>query len=128
MTEWKPLVGQPIERVEDLRLLRGKGRYVDDIDREGQLHAAILRSPVAHATLGEIDVDEALALEGIHAVLTAADIGVPPPRITIRLIPNPAFETFRQPVIATGKVRYVGRSEEHKSEHQSLMRKSYAVF
>ena len=49
------LVGQPIQRIEDLRLLRGEGRYVDDIHREGMLHAAILRSSVAHGILRDID-------------------------------------------------------------------------
>jgi len=49
------LVGSPMERVEDLRFLRGKGEYVDDITRPGLLHAVILRSQVAHGHIGSID-------------------------------------------------------------------------
>jgi carbon-monoxide dehydrogenase large subunit len=108
MSARQPLVGQPIERVEDFRLLRGKGRYVDDIHREGMLHAAILRSSVAHGIIRGIDVAAARALPGVHAVLTAEDIGLPVPLIPVRLFPNPDMEPFRQPVIATGKVRFVG--------------------
>ena len=55
------LIGSPIERIEDLRLLRGRGRYVDDLTRAGVLHAAILRSPVAHGLIRSIDVSAALA-------------------------------------------------------------------
>jgi aerobic carbon-monoxide dehydrogenase large subunit len=102
------LVGQPIERIEDLRLLRGKGRYVDDIERERLLHAAILRSSVAHGIIRSIDGSRARALAGVHAVLTAEDIGSPIPHLPVRLFPNPVMEPFRQPVIAYGKVRFVG--------------------
>ncbi len=102
------LVGQPIERIEDLRLLRGKGCYADDIERERLLHAAILRSSVAHGIIRRIDIRRARALAGVHAVLTAEDIGFPVPHLPVRLFPNPAMEPFRQPVIAYGKVRFVG--------------------
>src|SRR6185437_10439900 len=91
-----------------LRFLRGRGQYVGDLAREGMLHAAILRSSVAHGRLGAIDTRAALAMPGVHAVLTAADIGSPVPRIAIRLQPLPILEPFEQPVIAEGKVRYVG--------------------
>jgi aerobic carbon-monoxide dehydrogenase large subunit len=101
------LVGQPIQRIEDLRLLRGKGRYVDDVHREGMLHAAILRSSVAHGILKSIDTSEAKALPGICAVITSADLGAVP-HIPVRLFPNPDMEPFRQPVLAYGKVRFVG--------------------
>ena len=69
------LIGSPIERLEDLRFLRGRGEYVDDVVRPGLLHAAILRSPVAHGRIRKIDTGAALALPGVHAVLTAADFG-----------------------------------------------------
>jgi aerobic carbon-monoxide dehydrogenase large subunit len=103
-----PLVGQPIERIEDIRLLRGRGSFVDDVHREGMLHAAILRSSVAHGTIRHIDVSAARKLEGVHAVYTAEDIGRPVPRIPVRLFPNDGMDPFRQPVIAEGKVRFVG--------------------
>ena len=48
-------IGSPIERIEDLRFLRGRGQFVGDLKREGMLHAAILRSPVAHGRVSAID-------------------------------------------------------------------------
>ncbi|MFL5003580.1 MAG: hypothetical protein ACJ8DY_24630, partial [Xanthobacteraceae bacterium] len=68
-------VGSPVERLEDLRFLRGRGEYVDDLTRDGLLHAAILRSSVAHGRIRSIDTAAALALPGVHAVITAADMG-----------------------------------------------------
>src|SRR3954471_10133951 len=101
-------VGSPIERVEDLRFLRGRGEYVDDVTRPGLLHAVILRSSVAHGTIRAIDPAAARALPGVHAVITAADIGAAIPTIPLRQEPLPAFRQYEQPVIAHGKVRYVG--------------------
>src|SRR3546814_15883653 len=66
--------GTRVHRVEDARLLTGRGTFVDDVDRPGMLHACFVRSPFARARIGEIDASEALALPGVHAVLTAADI------------------------------------------------------
>jgi len=108
MNEHVPFVGRPIQRVEDLRLLRGKGRYVDDVERPGQLHAAVLRSSVAHGILRGIEASAARALPGVHAVITAADLGNIVPRIPVRLFPNEAMKPFHQPVIASDKVRFVG--------------------
>jgi aerobic carbon-monoxide dehydrogenase large subunit len=108
MSVREALVGRPMERIEDLRLLRGKGRYVDDIERDGQLHAVVLRSSAAHGVIRSIDTSEAKALEGVHAVYTAADLGVPVPRVPVRLFPNAAMEPFWQPTLAFDKVRFVG--------------------
>jgi carbon-monoxide dehydrogenase large subunit len=105
-------IGRAVERVEDLRLLRGEGRYVDDLERPGMLHAVILRSSVAHGVLRGVDVAAALAMPGVHAVITAADIrreldrGIPV--IPLRQEALPELEPFEQPVIAEAKVRYVG--------------------
>jgi carbon-monoxide dehydrogenase large subunit len=104
------LVGSPIERLEDLRFLRGRGQYVDDLARNDALHAAILRSSVAHGRIRSIDVSAARALPGVHGVITARDIGDPVPRVPMRLQPLPDFEPFGQPVIAEAKVRYVGEA------------------
>jgi len=101
------LIGSPIERVEDLRFLRGKGEYVDDVTRPGLLHAVILRSSLAHGRIVAIDTGAALARSGVHAVITAADIGGVP-TIPLRQEQLEAFRPFEQPVIATGTVRYVG--------------------
>jgi carbon-monoxide dehydrogenase large subunit len=104
------LIGSPIERREDLRFLRGRGQYVDDLARADMLHAAILRSSVAHGRIRAIDASAALALPGVHSVLTAKDIGERVPRVPMRLQPLPDFEPFGQPVIVETKVRYVGEA------------------
>lgn len=102
------LVGRPMERVEDLRFLRGRGRYVADVSRPGQLHAVILRNNIGHGILKSIDTSAARKLPGVHRVLTAEDFGNPVPLIPLRLQPLAELDHFHQPVIATGKVRYVG--------------------
>jgi carbon-monoxide dehydrogenase large subunit len=102
------LIGSPVERFEDLRFLRGRGQYVADLARDNMLHAAVLRSPIAHGRIRSIDAAPALAWPGVHAVITAKDIGAPVPKIPLRQEPLPDFKRFEQPVIAEGKVRYVG--------------------
>jgi aerobic carbon-monoxide dehydrogenase large subunit len=104
------LIGSPIERLEDLRFVRGRGQYVDDLAREGMLHAAVLRSSVAHGRLRAIDASAARALPGVHSVITAKEIGNRVPRVPMRLQPLPDFEPFGQPVIAETKVRHVGEA------------------
>jgi aerobic carbon-monoxide dehydrogenase large subunit len=103
-------VGQPIERLEDLRLVRGRGQYVDDLARKNMLHAAILRSSTGHGRIRSIDVSAARALPGVHAVITATDLGERTPIVPMRLQPLPDFEPFAQPVMARDKVRYVGEA------------------
>ncbi len=100
-------VGSPIERVEDFRFLTGRGQYVDDLVSDKMLHAVILRSSVAHGRIRAIDAAAARARPGVHAVITAADIG-DVPKIPLRQEPLPALKHYEQPVIAVGKVRYVG--------------------
>ena len=102
------LIGAALERFEDLRFLRGQGIYVADLVRPGMLHAVIVRSAVAHGKIRSIDTAAAQAMPGVHAVLTAADLGSDIPRIPIRLDAQASYKPFEQPVIATGKVRYVG--------------------
>ncbi len=103
----RTLIGQPIHRAEDLRFLKGAGTFVDDLKREGMLHAVILRSEVAHGRIHSIDASAARAMPGVNAVVTAADIG-DVPAIPLRLANLPEFQGFLQPVIARDKVRYVG--------------------
>jgi aerobic carbon-monoxide dehydrogenase large subunit len=100
-------IGSPVERIEDPRFLRGRGQFVGDLKREGMLHAAVLRSPIAHGRVASIDTSAALAMSGVRAVITAKDIGAVP-RIPLRLLPLPGTERFLQPVIAADRVRYVG--------------------
>lgn len=101
-------IGRPMERVEDLRFLRGRGTFVADVNRPGQLYAVILRSAIAHGIIKSIDISEARALPGVHHVLVGADLGNIVPKIPLRLQPLPQLEPFLQPTLADGKVRYVG--------------------
>jgi aerobic carbon-monoxide dehydrogenase large subunit len=101
-------IGSPVERREDLRFVRGRGQYVDDLHPDGLLYAVILRSSVAHGRIREIDTAAALAIAGVHAVVTAKDMPGGPPKIAMRLQPLPEFKPFEQPVLADGRVRYVG--------------------
>ena len=61
-------IGAPVLRLEDERLLRGKGRYVSDIDIVGALHCAFVRSSYAHAVIRNIDISDALKVPGVEAV------------------------------------------------------------
>ncbi|WP_454631890.1 xanthine dehydrogenase family protein molybdopterin-binding subunit [Bradyrhizobium cenepequi] len=108
MKGFNSYVGRPMERVEDLRMVRGRGTYVADVNRPNQLYAVILRSSVAHGIIRSIDSSDALALPGVHHVLTGKDLGSKVPVIPLRLQPLPQLEAFHQPVLADRKVRYVG--------------------
>ena len=101
-------IGSAIERREDLRFLRGRGEYVDDLRPDGLLYAVILRSSVAHGRIVSINTAAALKIPGVHAVITAKDMPPAPPIVPMRLQPLPEFKPFEQPVIAHDKVRYVG--------------------
>lgn len=99
-------VGRSVKRKEDNRLLTGRGKFTDDIDLPGQLYCVVLRSPYAHANIASIDVSEALALEGVVAVMTGAEaalISEPiPPAIDL------ATKHAKPYAIAVDKVRYFG--------------------
>ena len=98
------LIGRPLERVEDLSLLRGQGRYADDLPVPfGTRHAAFLRSPMPHARIRAIDASAALALEGVEAVVTGADIAA----ATTAFITGVKTEA-RHFALAVDRVRYVG--------------------
>lgn len=108
MSERAQWVGTAVPRRGVDPLLTGAAQYVADLHRQGEVHARVVRSPVAHARLTELDTTEALALPGVLAVFTAAD--VPDVTIPVRL---PFAETARtgpllQPPLARGTVRYVG--------------------
>ena len=66
--------GQPVKRLEDQRLLTGKGQFIDDKPEEGALWLYVLRSPHAHARIKSIDTKAALAMAGVEAVYTGADL------------------------------------------------------
>jgi carbon-monoxide dehydrogenase large subunit len=104
--------GEPIKRNEDRRLLTGQALFVDDIELPGMLHAALLRSQVAHAKILKIDVSKALQRPGVVAAYVAGDLGdywqpgpilVPPPPIK-----GIVFNERTQVPLAKDKVRHVG--------------------
>src|SRR5690349_6125867 len=106
------LMGQKVQRVEDQRFLRGRGRYVDDVAVGSDvLHAAVLRSPHAHARIVDIDVSDVLDLEGVHAVWTCDDLTGPMAEPLPLLIPHPALTHGRtQYALAKDEVNYVGEA------------------
>src|SRR5437016_423419 len=104
--------GEPIKRNEDGRLLTGQALFVDDVELPGLLHAAFLRSNVAHARIAHVDVTPALSRAGVIAAYTAKDLGdywqpgpllVPPPPIN-----GITFNQRTQVPLAKDKVRHVG--------------------
>src|SRR5262245_2341610 len=103
-TKW---IGKSVERLEDPPLVRGRGRYAGDISFPHQLYMRIVRSNHAHGRIVSVDTSAARALSGVVAVWTAGDIADVPP-VDFREGRIPALEPYRQPVLATGKVRYVG--------------------
>jgi carbon-monoxide dehydrogenase large subunit len=97
------LTGTSVTRVEDPRILTGRGRYVDDVVLPGMLHAAFVRSPFPHARVLGVDVSEALEVDGVRAVITAADlegvaadiVPVAPPDLLVPSFPALARDTVR---------------------------------
>ena len=101
-------LGRRIRRLEDLRLITGRGRYTDDLRLPTMLHATLVRSPVAHGLLRGINAEDALALEGVHGLFTAADLdalGVGELRVNWV---QPDQRNAANSVLATDRVRYVG--------------------
>jgi carbon-monoxide dehydrogenase large subunit len=101
-------VGQPLPRREDVRLLSGRGRYVDDLHLPGMLHASVFRSAWPHGRILAIDVAAAAAVPGVVGVFTRADFAPVLQPIRPRIAAMPGFEHFLQLPLATDKVRYVG--------------------
>jgi carbon-monoxide dehydrogenase large subunit len=99
--------GRRIERVEDTRLLTGRGTFVDDITRPGMLHACFVRSPFARARITGIDTAAALALPGVHAVFTAADLNSDVKEAWHAVAGKDMPDTPRPP-LAEGEVKFVG--------------------
>ena len=88
-------VGSSVPRVEDPALLSGRGEFIDDFHLPDMLHAAVVRSPYAHAKVGKIDCAEALAMPGVHAVLTQDDLPQPfRDQRLLLLVPNPAIRNL----------------------------------
>ena len=104
-------IGASVRRKEDLRFVRGSGKYTDDMNLEGQAYAYILRSPHAHASIRSIDTSAARASDGVIAVFTAEDMtavgGIPCGWQVHGKDGSPMAEP-KHPVLAEGKVRHTG--------------------
>lgn len=103
-----------MKRFEDPKLIMGRGAFVDDITLPGMLHAAVLRSPHAHARIRSIDMSEARTLPGVVTILTGSDIaGVLPDIPTRAMTGERAVDELRapeHPLLAKNKVCYVGQA------------------
>lgn len=100
-------IGRSLKRLEDRQLLIGKGVFAADLDREGQLHMRVVRSPIAFGLIKEIDIAAAAEFPGVVAVWTYADIANLPP-IDFRMTNIQGMDPYRQLVLAKQYVRYVG--------------------
>ena len=112
MTQTEPrgaarFVGQSVKRHEDIRLVTGRGRFVDDVTMPGLLHASFVRSPVARGTLSAVDVSAAQDLPGVVAVLTADDINQHAHSFWVTMS-GPDAGGAPNRILAEGDVRYVG--------------------
>ncbi|HEY3920474.1 MAG TPA: xanthine dehydrogenase family protein molybdopterin-binding subunit, partial [Stellaceae bacterium] len=113
MAEEKYGVGQAVSRFEDPRLLKGAGRYVNDVSLPRQAYATFLRSPHAHAAIRNVSTDAARAAPGVLGVFTEADLAAAQLGTTRLALPrkrpdgSPAFAR-PHPGLARGRVRYVG--------------------
>ncbi|MEY3553345.1 MAG: hypothetical protein RL735_1693 [Pseudomonadota bacterium] len=104
-------VGQAVPRTEDPVLLRGEGRYTDDVSLDGQLHMAMVRSPHAHGTIHHIETQAARAMPGVVAVYTAADLAAYRPQTSRMPLKNADGSPMRapmRPALAQDRVRFVG--------------------
>jgi len=106
-TQKAPWIGQSVARLEDPPLVAGRGAFAGDINFPHQLYMRIVRSAHAHGRIVSIDTTAARALPGVFAAWSAADIAEVPP-IDFREGSIPALDPYRQPVLAKGRVRYVG--------------------
>ncbi|MGH7077096.1 MAG: xanthine dehydrogenase family protein molybdopterin-binding subunit [Acetobacteraceae bacterium] len=106
--DWRVIGRALTGRPELRRFLTGDGRYVDDFDLPHMLHAAVLRSPYAHAEVRRLATEEAASLKGVAAIFTARDLGPEPKKIPVRLNPYATLEPYLQVPLADRRIRYVG--------------------
>jgi aerobic carbon-monoxide dehydrogenase large subunit len=104
------LVGASPKRKEDGRFVAGHGRYLDDVQVDGLLHLAIVRSPHAHARVLGVDVESARALPGVLVVWTLGDLPELATATVPPLVPEPTGRTYINPVLAGPRVRHVGEA------------------
>jgi carbon-monoxide dehydrogenase large subunit len=99
--------GTRVPRVEDNRLLTGRGTFVDDVTRPGMLHACFVRSPFARAKINGIDAGSALALPGVRAVFAAGDLN-PDVKEAWHAVAGKDIADTPRPPLAEGEVKFVG--------------------
>jgi carbon-monoxide dehydrogenase large subunit len=102
------IFGSGIRRREDPRLITGAATYTDDLTLPGMVHAAMVRSPHAHARITHIDTSRAKAAPGVVAVYTGRDVDSLQPMPCAWLLPNADLKVATYPCIATEVVRYAG--------------------
>jgi carbon-monoxide dehydrogenase large subunit len=102
-------IGDRLLRKEDPRLLQGRGRYVGDIALPGMLHAAIVRSPHAHARIVAIDAERARSAPGVAGVITFADLGEAARPLAV-VPPHPALRAKNFHLLAGDRARFVGEA------------------
>jgi carbon-monoxide dehydrogenase large subunit len=102
--------GRPVKRVEDPRLITGRGRYVDDIDLPGTLHAAFVRSPHAHARIVSVDGSRAVKHAGVVAVFTASDMPATSSMRSGQVTDLDECKVTEWSVLADGVARYDGEA------------------
>lgn len=108
-------VGQPVRRTEDPRLLRGAGRYTDDVSLPGEAHAWIVRSPYPHGEIRDLDTAAAKAAPGVVAVFTGEDLqaagyGSLPCTLPLKSHDGTPLIVPPRPSLAVGRVRHVGEA------------------
>ncbi len=117
------VIGKPVRRSEDVRLLTGKGRFTDDFALDGQTYAAVVRSPHPHARIGRIEISQARCMPGVLGIFTGADCAadglhpirhnpLPSTRYDLKLTPPDGGELFVGPhqLLAAERVRHVGEA------------------
>src|SRR5205807_2539140 len=102
------ILGHAVRRREDPRLVTGTGHYVDDMQPEGCLHIAFVRSTLAHAMIRSLDVEAAAAAPGVVAVLTGADLDLPD-RVGFPMVAGHFDSTREEDVLAGAEVKIRGR-------------------
>src|SRR5690349_23631442 len=98
-------IGAAVRRLEDPRLLRGQGSFLEDLELPRQLHLMLLRSEYPHAHLRAVDLPEARSVPGVAAAVSGENLG---PRTIHAVVGHPELRPCGQPILASDVVRYVG--------------------
>jgi aerobic carbon-monoxide dehydrogenase large subunit len=128
--ETRLVFGKPLRRSEDQRLVTGQGRYVDDVRLSNLHHAAVVRSPYAHAKIKKIDTSEALRAEGVQLILTSREL---PQTIFLSVLPLADGRKINRPVLASDEVCFLGEavafvvadSKDHAEDALEIVKVDY---